>query len=342
MTKTIFGVMPTGEAVEKVVLKGGGLTASIITFGAVLQDLRLDRHDAPLVLGFEDFSGYLDHSPYFGATPGRCANRIGDGRFTLDGVDYQLELNEKGVSHLHGGSDGMGRQNWTILEHGTDYVVMEATDPDGRAGYPGTTRTRATFALKDGGTFSALYETVTDKPTIANVCHHAYFNLDGRADILGHDLMIAADHYTPVDSTFITTGEIAKVEGTALDFRTPRAIGDRVDSFGDYEGAGYDHNLVLNKTPSDVAGLHKAATVKDPKSGRVLTVLTDQPGVQFYGGNFLKGQTGKGGKTYANRSGFCLETQHYPDSPNKPAFPSVVLRPGETYTHTCVYAFSAE
>jgi aldose 1-epimerase len=244
MTKTIFGVMPTGEAVEKVVLKGGGLTASIITFGAVLQDLRLDGHDAPVVLGFEDLSGYLDHSPYFGATPGRCANRIGDGRFTLDGVDYQLELNEKGVSHLHGGSDGMGRQNWTILEHGTDYVVMEVTDPDGRAGYPGTTRTRATFALKDGGSFSALYETVTDKPTIANVCHHAYFNLDGRPDILGHDLMIAADHYTPVDERLIPTGEIRPVENTAFDFREMRPIRLEVDG----EQLGYDHNFCFSSS----------------------------------------------------------------------------------------------
>ncbi len=150
MTKTVFGVMPTGEAVEKVVLTGGGLTASIITFGAVLQDLRLEGHDAPLVLGFEDLACYLDHSPYFGATPGRCANRIGGGRFTLDGVDYQLELNEKGITHLHGGSDGMGRRNWTILEHSADHVVMEIDDPEGRAGYPGTTRTRASFALKSG------------------------------------------------------------------------------------------------------------------------------------------------------------------------------------------------
>ncbi|THV11878.1 aldose epimerase family protein [Rhizobium rhizophilum] len=334
MTKTVFGVMPTGEAVEKVVLKGGGLTASILTFGAVLQDLRLEGHDAPLVLGFEDLASYLDHSPYFGATPGRCANRIGDGRFTLDGTAYQLELNEKGVSHLHGGSDGMGRQNWTILDHGADFVVMEIADPEGRAGYPGTTRTRATFALKAGGAFSALYETVTDKPTIANVCHHAYFNLDGRPDILGHDLMIAADHYTPVDDRLIPTGEIRPVENTAFDFREMRPIRLAVDG----EQLGYDHNFCFSSTRVAKRSVTLARSVN---SGLTMEILTTEPGVQFYaGGKVAPAVPGLEGRRYGAFAGFCMETQVWPDAINHPNFPNAVLRPGEVLRQETDYVFS--
>lgn len=334
MTKTVFGTMPGGEVVEKVVLKGGGLTASIITFGAVLQDLRLEGHDAPLVLGFEDLASYLDHSPYFGATPGRCANRIGDGRFSIDGVHYQLELNEKGLTHLHGGSDGMARQNWTILDQGSDFVVMEAVDRDGRAGYPGTTRTMASFALKEGGVLAAVYETITDKPTIANVCHHAYFNLDGRSDILGHDLMIAADHYTPVDDRLIPTGEIRSVEDTAFDFREMRPI-----RFKSEEGQfGYDHNFCLS---NDRTGKRSVALARSVNSGVALEVLTTEPGIQFYAGVYLDvAVPGLGGRRYGPYAGFCLETQIWPDAVNHAGFPSAILRPGEVLRQETDYVFS--
>lgn len=334
MTKTMFGTMPGGEVVEKVVLKGGGLTASIITLGAVLQDLRLEGHDAPLVLGFEDLASYIDHSPYFGATPGRCANRIGDGRFSIDGVHYQLELNEKGLTHLHGGSDGMARQNWTILDQGSDFVVMEAVDRDGRAGYPGTTRTMASFALKEGGVFAAVYETITDKPTIANVCHHAYFNLDGRSDILGHDLMIAADHYTPVDDRLIPTGEIRSVENTAFDFREMRPIRFKSEE----EQFGYDHNFCLS---NDRTGKRSVALARSVNSGVAMEVLTTEPGIQFYAGVYLDvAVPGLGGRRYGPYAGFCLETQIWPDAVNHAGFPSAILRPGEVLRQETDYVFS--
>lgn len=334
MTKTVFGTMPGGEVVEKVVLKGGGLTASIITFGAVLQDLRLEGHDAPLVLGFEDLASYIDHSPYFGATPGRCANRIGDGRFSIDGVHYQLELNEKGLTHLHGGSDGMARQNWTILDQGSDFVVMEAVDRDGRAGYPGTTRTMASFALKEGGVFAAVYETITDKPTIANVCHHAYFNLDGRSDILGHDLMIAADHYTPVDDRLIPTGEIRSVENTAFDFREMRPIRFKSEA-GQF---GYDHNFCLSNHRT---GKRSVALARSVNSGVAMEVLTTEPGIQFYAGVYLDvAVPGLGGRRYGPYAGFCLETQIWPDAVNHAGFPSAILRPGEVLRQETDYVFS--
>ena len=334
MTRQVFGVMPTGETVEKVVLTGGGLTASILTFGAVLQDLRLEGHDGPLVLGFDDLRSYLDHSPYFGATPGRCANRIAGGRFTLDGKEYQLELNEEGVTHLHGGSDGMGRRNWTIIALSGDSVTMEIVDPEGRAGYPGTTRTTAVFSLKSGGVFSVVYETVTDKPTIANVCHHAYFNLDGRPDILGHDLMIAADHYTPVDDRLIPTGEIKKVEHTAFDFREMRPI--RLDSNG--AQFRYDINFCLSSTRTTKRSVALSRSVN---SGVSLEVLTTEPGVQFYAGVYLDVPVpGLEGHTYGQFAGFCLETQFWPDAVNRPGFQSNVLRPGEVLRQETDYVFS--
>jgi aldose 1-epimerase len=334
MTRQVFGVMPTGESVERVTLTGGGLTASILTFGAVLQDLRLEGHDDPLVLGFNDLASYIGHSPYFGATPGRCANRIGNGRFEIDGVDYQLELNERGVTHLHGGSDGMGRRNWTILDVTADRVTMEIVDPAGRAGYPGTTRTTAEFALKPGGVFSAVYETVTDTPTIANVCHHAYFNLDGKPDILGHDLMIAADHYTPVDDRLIPTGEIRKVDQTAFDFREMRPI--RLD----VDGAQfrYDHNFCLSNTRT---AKRSVALARSVNSGVSLEVLTTEPGVQFYAGVYLNvAVPGLGGHTYGPYAGFCLETQVWPDAANHPGFPNAILRPGEVLRQETDYVFS--
>jgi aldose 1-epimerase len=345
-----FGKTPGGEMTHVYTLENkSGMKIKLLDLGATLMAAEVPDKagkTADVLFGFDDPAKYLsDDNQYFGNVVGRYGNRIGKGKFTLDGKEYTLATNNA-PNHLHGGGDrALSKVVWKGEKSDADNsVTFTYTSPDGEEGYPGELKSKVTYTLTDDNTVRIEYAATTDKPTILNLTNHAYFNLAGAGSptINDHVITLYADHYTPVDSTFITTGEIAKVEGTALDFRTPHAIGERVDSFGEYEGAGYDHNFVLNKTASDVDGLHKAATVKDPNSGRVLTVLTDQPGVQFYGGNFLKGQTGKDGKTYANRSGFCLETQHYPDSPNKPEFPSVVLRPGETYTHTCVYAFSAE
>jgi aldose 1-epimerase len=334
MARQAFGQTANGETVDKVTLTGGGLTASIITYGAALQDLRLEGHDAPLVLGFDTLDGYLNHSPYFGATPGRCANRIGNGRFTLDGTDYQLELNERGVSHLHGGSDGMGKRNWKILGLSHNSVTLEISDPDGRAGYPGTTRTTTTYTLKPEGTLSILFETTTDTPTIANVCHHSYFNLDGRDDILGHDLMIAADHYTPVDANLIPTGDIRAVAGTDFDFREMRPIRHAVDG----AQLGYDHNFCFSAERTEKRSVALARSVN---SGVSVEVRTTEPGVQFYAGGMVNPAVpGLEGRRYGAFAGFCLETQTWPDAINHEGFPHAVLRPGEVLRQETDYVFS--
>ena len=210
----IFGRLASGEAVERITIAGGGLTAHVLTWGAVIQDLRLEGHDAPLVLGFEDLASYLEHSPYFGATPGRCANRIAGGRFSIEGTAYQLECNERGVTHLHGGSDGTGRRNWRIAAQGADFVTLTITDPAGRAGYPGNCAIACTYRLSGGGTLSVAYEATTDAPTPANLCQHSYFILDGGADAFGHEISLTAEHYLPVDENLIPTGEVRPVAGT--------------------------------------------------------------------------------------------------------------------------------
>jgi aldose 1-epimerase len=233
----VFGHLPSGEPVYRVTLKGGGLTAKILTWGAVIQDLRLEGHVPPLVLGFEDFDSYPAHSSYFGATPGRNANRIGGGRFTLDGKAYQLELNEKGVTHLHGGSDNIAKRNWTIVESTADSVTLRITDPDGRAGYPGN----CTYTLKSGGTLNVVYESLTDAPTLANVCQHSYFNLDGGVDALGHDIMIAAEHYLPTDEQLIPTGDIRAVAGTIFDLRQMTSMRRQMEG----NRIAYDHGETL-------------------------------------------------------------------------------------------------
>lgn len=334
MARQAFGQTAAGETVDRVTLTGGGLTASIITYGATLQDLRLAGHPAPLVLGFDNLDGYLNHSPYFGATPGRNANRIGNGRFILDGTEYQLELNERGVTHLHGGSDGMGKRNWKILGLSPDSVTLEITDAEGRAGYPGTSRTTATYTLKDEGTLSIVFETTTDKPTIANVCHHSYFNLDGRSDILDHDLMIAADHYTPVDDRLIPTGEVRPVAGTEFDFREMRPIRHQVDG----TQFGYDHNFCF---ATERMEKRSVALARSLNSGVSLEVRTTEPGVQFYaGGKVAPEAPGLEGRRYGAFAGFCLETQIWPDSINHKGFPHAVLRPGEILRQETDYVFS--
>ncbi len=324
-----------------------GLHMAVTNYGArVVALLTPDRQGRldDIVLGFDSLQGYLDsQEPYFGAAIGRYGNRIADGRFTLNNRTYQLARNNNGQS-LHGGPKGFHNVVWEAQPAGTDQLVLKYVSRDGEEGYPGTLTVEMKYSLTPDNAFRIEYTATTDQPTVLNLTHHSFFNLHGAGNgtIDDHELMIYADRYTPVDSVLIPTGELALVEGTAMDFRTATAIGARLQAeFDQFKLArGYDHNYALNRTAA--SGLQPAARVYDPVSGRVMEVLTTEPGLQFYGGNFLDGaQVGKGGKPYLFRTAFCLETQHFPDSPNQPQFPSVVLNPGETYHHICEYKFSA-
>jgi len=334
LKREVFGQTQSGETVFRVEIKGGGLTAKIITWGAVIQDLRLDGHDAPLLLGFDDFDSYPAHSSYFGATPGRCANRIGGGKFTLDGKNYQLDLNEKGVTHLHGGNDNIAKRNWTIVEHDADRVVLKIVDPDGRGGYPGNCTIQATYWVHGNGEFSVTYESTSDQPTIANVCQHAYFNLDGRDDALGHDIMIAADGYLVTNELQIPTGEVRPVAGTVFDFREMSPM----KRFDGSEQALYDHNFCLS---TERTAKRSVALARSLNSGVSLEVRTTEPGVQFYAGFKLDVPVpGLDGRKYGPFAGFCLETQIWPDAINHEGFPDAVLRPGEVLRQETDYIFS--
>lgn len=331
----VFGTTKDGEPVFRVHIVGGGLSASVLTWGAVIQDLRLEGHDAPLVLGFDDFDSYPAYSPYFGATPGRCANRIGGGKFSIDGRGYQLELNERGVTHLHGGSDGMAKRNWTIADYRPDRVVLTIADPDGRAGYPGNCTTTATYQLKDHGVLSVVYETVSDQSTPANVCQHSYFNLDGREEIFGHEIMIAADRMTDVDEKLIPTGVLKDLTGSPFDLRQ---MGPVRRSFEDGRQVPFDHNYCLSPERGDKRSV---ALVRSLYSGVTLEVRTTEPGVQFYAGVMLNVPVpGFDGRHYGPYAGFCLETQVWPDAINHANFPNAVLRPGEVLRQETDYVFS--
>ncbi len=322
-----------------------------MTYGAIVVSLRVrDRTGnlGDIVLGFDSLTGYVKHPVYFGAIVGRYGNRIAKGRFTLDGKTYRLAINN-GPNHLHGGIKGFDKVIWQAEPFKGDSgvgVAFSHTSPDGDEGYPGTLAVRARYLLTDRDELVLDYEATTDMPTLINLTQHSYFNLAGagNGDILGHTLMIAADSFTPVDSTLIPTGVVAPVAGTALDFRAPTAIGARIDDHDpqlQYAG-GYDHNFVLQRAGPG-GGLVHAARVVAPTTGRTLDVSTTEPGLQFYSGNFLDGTiSGKGGHAYGRRSGFCLETQHYPDSPNEPRFPSTILRPGQEYRSRTVYTFGVE
>jgi aldose 1-epimerase len=340
-----FGRTPAGEAVELYTLaNAAGLEASISTYGGTLVAINApDRAGAraDVLLGFDTLDGYLQPHPYFGALIGRYGNRIARGRFTLDGVAYQLATNN-GPNHLHGGPGGFHAVLWRAEPAG-DSLALSYTSPDGEEGYPGTLEVRVTYSLNDAGELRIDYEATADRATVLNLTNHAYFNLAGGGDILGHQLRLDASHYLPVDATQIPTGELAPVAGTPFDFTTPTAIGARIDADDEQlRGAkgGYDHCWVFGHG----GDLGKAVgRVVEPVSGRTLELFTTQPGVQFYSANFLEGDLkGKGGRAYPKHSAFCLETQHFPDSPNQPAFPSTVLRPGETYGHTTIYRFGAE
>jgi aldose 1-epimerase len=345
-----WGKMPDGTAVDIYTLRNtNGVEVKAITYGGIIQSLRVpDRKGAfdDVVLGFETLEGYLAEHPYFGAIIGRYGNRIGKAQFTLDGQTYKLAAND-GPNHLHGGVKGFDKVLWKAEETRSAAgpgVTFTRVSPDGEEGYPGTLKVSVTYTLTDRNEVIVEYLATTDKATPVNLTQHSYFNLAGQSsgDILGHELTLNADRYTPVDGTLIPTGELAPVEGTPFDFRKPAAIGARIN--GDHPqlkfGRGYDHNWVLSRKGD---GLQLAARVVEPKTGRTLEVSTTEPGIQFYAGNFLDGKlTGKGGAVYRHRTGFCLETQHFPDSPNKPQFPSTILKPGAEYRSRTVFTFGRE
>lgn len=339
-----FGTAPSGEQIQMYTLtNSNGMEARIINYGGIVVSLKTpDRSGnlADVVLGFDSLAPYLGTHPYFGALIGRYGNRIANARFALDGQTYTLPVNN-GPNSLHGGNNGFDKQVWSASAE-PGLLVLTYTSPDGEEGYPGTLNARVTYALGEDNSLRIDYEATTDKPTVVNLTNHSYFNLAdaGASLILNHEVMINADRFTPVNDTLIPTGELRPVDGTPFDFRQPTAIGARIDADDEQIrfGGGYDHNYVLNRTGD---GLSLAASVYEPVSGRVMEVLTAEPAVQFYTGNFLTGETGKGGVSYQRRSGLCLETQHYPDSPNQPEFPSTVLRPGEVYRTSTVYRFSA-
>jgi aldose 1-epimerase len=348
MEKHLFGTTPDGRQVYAYTLKNPrGMEARITNFGGVILSLTAPDKDGKLtdiVLGYDSLAPYGVNKPYFGALIGRYGNRIGKGKFTLDGKEYTLATNN-GANHLHGGVKGFDKVVWEALEKESTpgrSLVLSYVSKDGEEGYPGTLTVKVTYTLTDSNELRIDYPATTDKPTVINLTQHSYFNLagQGEGDILGQEMMIDADRFTPIDPGLIPTGELRPVKGTPMDFTTPTAIGARIAQADEQLklGGGYDHNWVLNKKPGSF-GL--AARVFEPKSGRVMEVFTVEPGLQFYCGNFLDGtDIGKLGKIYKYRYGFCLETQHFPDSPNKPEFPSTILRPGEVYSTMTVYRFS--
>ena len=349
LKKTAFGKMPDGQEIDLYTLTNRhAMQAAIINYGGiVVRLLTPDRsgHMGDVVQGFDNLAGYLQPEPYFGALIGRYGNRIGHAQFTLDGVTHHLAKND-GDNTLHGGIKGFDKQVWKAREVSKEPPAVELTylSKDGEEAFPGNLSVTVVYTLTDANELKIDYKATTDKDTVLNLTNHSYFNLAGQGsgDILKHEIMINADRFTPVDAGLIPTGELKSVAGTPFDFRKPVAIGAHINDNDEQlkRGKGYDHNFVLNRTGS---GLSLAARVAEATSGRIMEVLTTQPGVQFYTGNFLDGTLhGKGGKVYGHRFALCLETQHFPDSPNKPQFPTTELKPGQTYHQTTVYRFSAK
>jgi aldose 1-epimerase len=344
--KQDFGRTTEQEPVEIYTLtNANGAEARIMTYGGTVVSLKVPDRNGKLgdvVLGYDSLDGYLKNSPFFGAIIGRYGNRIGKARFSLDGKEYSLPKND-GENTLHGGTKGYDKVVWKASEaKSSDGVALSLSylSKDGDQGFPGNLSVTVVYTLTNKNELRVEYWATTDKNTVVNLTHHSYFNLAGQGSILDHELMIGASRFTPVDSGLIPTGELRPVKGTPMDFTQPTKIGARIDQ--QYEqlalGRGYDHNWVLNNNSGKLA---RAATVYEPTTGRVMEVFTTEPGMQFYSGNFLDGSiTGKGGQVYNKRFGFCLETQHFPDSPNKPAFPSTVLKPGQKYHTLTVYKFS--
>lgn len=346
-----FGRLPDGSEASLFTLgSDDGLRAAITDFGGAIVSLFTpDRRGemADVVLGYDSVSGYLAGKSFFGGIVGRCGNRIARGRFEIDGVEFSLPIND-GPNHLHGGPEGFDRVPWNaeiVTQDDGPALRLSRISPDGEQGYPGRLRVEVVYSLFGNDAFRIVYRAEAGAPTIVNLTNHSYFNLAGHdaGSILDHEITIAADRFTPVDETLIPTGELRPVVGTAFDFRETRRIGE---SIGEDDrqlrfAGGYDHNFVLNHPGGPDLAL--AAKVREPGSGRALEVLTTEPGLQFYSGNFLdETEVGKGGRAYAHRTGFCLETQHFPDSPNHPDFPPVILRPGRIYESTTIYRFTAE
>jgi aldose 1-epimerase len=345
-----FGKTPEGQQVRLYTLTNTrGLKAKVMTYGAIVVSLEVPDKSGKMgdiVLGYDNLDSYIKNSPYFGAIVGRYGNRIGKGRFVLDGVTYDNLAINNGENHLHGGIKGFDKVVWMdepVRRSNAVGVKLSYLSKDGEEGYPGNLQATVTYTLTNDNELRIDYLATTDKATPVNLTHHGYWNLTGgQRDILGHVLTLNADQFTPVDKGLIPTGELLAVKGTVMDFTKPTPIGARIES--DFEqlkfGGGYDHNWVLNRGGKSMT---LAARVYEPTSGRVMEVYTKEPGVQFYSGNFLDGTiTGKGGTVYQHRWGLCLETQHYPDSPNKANFPSTILRPGQKYQTTTVYRFSTK
>lgn len=347
-----FKGMHKGKPTALYTLKNNnGMVAQITNFGAKIVSIYVpDRHGnfSDIVLGYESIQEYINGNPYFGAICGRYANRIANGKFVIDGMTYHLPVNN-GPNSLHGGPEGFNNQVFdvkgVISSPAGDKVEMVYVSKDGEMGYPGTLTLKVTYSVTSNNELRLDFEATTDKATHVNICGHSYFNLagEGNGDILKQDLSINADKFTPVSDILIPTGELKAVEGTPMDFRKPEIVGKRIDDNFDQltYGNGYDHNWVINRQrPGE---LILAAVCHDPVSDRILEVHTTQPGIQLYTGNWLDGNDkGKGGKSYGKRSALCLETQNFPDSPNKPGFPSTLLRPGEVYNQTCLYKFSVK
>lgn len=345
---TPFGTTYEGTPVERYTLKGGNLTVRLMNRGATITEVLLPDsagNEADVVLGFDDIKGYeSEANQFFGCTTGRVCNRIAKGKFTLDGVQYTLAINNE-PNHLHGGTtrsfDKVVWQGEQVVTAKGAGVRFNYTSRDGEEGYPGNLKVSVTYVLGDDQALWVTWQATTDKATPVNITNHTYFNLAGagNGNIFDHELTLYCDQYTPVDDTLIPTGKIENVVGTPLDFTKGMKIGTRFEEVAKTAPGGYDHNFVVRKAESLPA---PAAMLRDPKSGRKLAVFTTQPGIQVYSGNFLAGQAGKGGKAYQKNGAICLETQHFPDSVNQPTFPSIVLKPGETYQQTTVYVFSTD
>lgn len=345
-----FGKTKDGQAVELFTLRNpAGMVAKVMTRGATLVELHVPNASgqiADVVLGFDDVAGYESaDNQYFGCTTGRVCNRIAKGHFTLNGTDYSLAINNP-PNHLHGGAErSLDKVVWKARAFENDRgqgVIFSYSSPHGEEGYPGKLDVKVTYLLsKESNNLSIRYEATTDKATPVNLTNHAYFNLAGHGSdtILEHTLRVNADSYTPVDETLIPTGKIASVAGTPLDFRKTKRIGQEIETLINTPTMGYDHNFVLNP-PAEGKPFRLAAVLSDKQAGRVLRIMTTEPGVQLYSGNFLMGQTGKGGKTYPHQSACCMETQHFPDSVNQPSFPNTILQPGEKFTSQTILAFS--
>lgn len=346
-----WGKTSAGDPVKVYTLKNDkSMEVKVIDYGAIITQILVPDRNGKLddvVIGFDNIADYQTKSDYFGAVVGRYGNRIANGKFSIDGHQYSLEKNNNGHT-LHSASSALNTKMWKGRAYTTkDAAVLEltTTSPDGDAGFPGTLNVAVTYTLSNDNTLTVNYKATTDKPTVCNLTQHSYFNLfgAGNGSILNHEVTINADAYTPVDKTLIPTGEIRSVEGTVFDFRKPKPVGSRIEFKDDQleAGGGYDHNFVLNKN-GDPKAMTFAVRVYEPVSGRQMEIFTTEPGVQFYSGNFLSGQIGKKGKAYRNRYGMCFETQHFPDSPNQPKFPSTILRPGQTYDTTTVFKFSVQ